>query len=174
MSWLRRLFGSKADTSTVRARRLHKQIVKKARTPELYEAGLLTDSLEGRFHGIALYAALVFPVLEAGGAEGKAVSASLNTQIFDAFDAALRETGVGDASIARKIRKMGEEFFGIGLSVNEAARSNDQEGGLAEVLARNHISPVDRSRQLSRMLIEDYAVLRSAPVSSVLGGDLPW
>ena len=50
---------------------------------------------------------------------------------------ALRENGVGDASIARRIRKMGEEFYGLAKAMDEALEADAPQKEIAAVLQRN-------------------------------------
>lgn len=156
------------------ARSLHHHIIAKARAPELYRRGLLADTFEGRFHAIALYSALVFPALEQAGDRGKAVSAMLNDHLFDSFDAALREKGVGDASIARKVRKMGETLFGIGQALNAALASDRPTDAASAVLVRNGVTNDDESEMLVLQLLKDNERLRDIPPADLLDGKLSW
>lgn len=110
-----------------------------SRTPTLFLEGGISDTMDGRFHAVALHSAVLLPELERRKPEGPKLSQAIYKRIFDGFDAALREEGVGDASIARKIRKMGEEFFGLGQSIQEALASTDPPDSLASVLRRNNI-----------------------------------
>ena len=174
MGWLRRFFRVKDDRPIERARRIHNAIVRKARQQHLYSEGLIADDMEGRFHAVSLYAAIVIPALEAAGPDGPSVAEALNAVIFDSFDAALRETGVGDASIARKIRKMGEEYVGLGRAVNEALRSEGREASLVDVITRNGVAEGDRSVRLAQILIGDDTSLNMVAPTDILAGRLPW
>ncbi|MGB3624475.1 MAG: ubiquinol-cytochrome C chaperone family protein [Henriciella sp.] len=110
-----------------------------ARKPWLFIEGGIPDTIEGRFHAVALHAALLLPELERRKPEGPKHSEAVYIMIFDGFDAALREKGVGDASIARRIRKMGETFFGLGQSIQAALKEADAPKALRDVLRRNAI-----------------------------------
>ncbi|MEQ9316294.1 MAG: ubiquinol-cytochrome C chaperone family protein [Henriciella sp.] len=123
-----------------------------ARNPALFLKGRIPDTMDGRFHAIALHSAILLPELERRKPVGPKVSEAVYKRIFDGFDAALREEGVGDASIARKIRKMGEEFFGLGQSVQEALASADPSDSLAGVLRRNDICPQTGETVIARHL----------------------
>ncbi|WP_300378928.1 ubiquinol-cytochrome C chaperone family protein [Henriciella sp.] len=174
MAWLKRILFPERHERTKAARKIFSAIVAQSRQPQLYAEVGLPDTLEGRFHAIALYAALVFPRLESAGATGKNISHELNRYIFDSFDSALRETGVGDASIARKVRKMGETFAGIGNAVQVALREDDPVSAISNVLERNAITDSHGSTQLSKALIVDAAVLSGVADDDLLAGETGW
>ncbi|WP_158085553.1 ubiquinol-cytochrome C chaperone family protein [Henriciella aquimarina] len=174
MNWLSRtLFPTRHHRSTVAAR-LYGEIVSKARTPSLFGEDRLPDTLEGRFQATALYAALIFPLLEREGPEGQAISAELYRRLFQSFDDALRETGVGDASIARKIRKMGEAFFGLGQAVTAAIESSAPPPQLRDVLERNTLASAEGCEALAERLLADHDRLRKADMARVMEGYPGW
>ncbi|WP_300391946.1 ubiquinol-cytochrome C chaperone family protein [Henriciella sp.] len=174
MSWLKRFMRSDNNKLRQSAQRLHHSVVEKARTPDLYGEGLIPDTLEGRFHAIALYSGLLLPRLEKAGTEGRDLSRLLNDKIFDSFDAALRETGVGDASIARKIRKMGETFVGVGQAVALALGSPDPGSALTQTIERNAIASGAGADKIAKTLLEDAVALSEATHDDILTGQLPW
>lgn len=130
--WLNR---KKADPEVVRAWR--DAITAAARAPEPYLKGWVTDTIYGRFHMVSLVATLALRRLQAEGPEGKLISKDLSELLFSDFDHSLREHGVGDSSIARRIRKMGEEFFGLAKAVDAALDEGGAQTALAGVLKRN-------------------------------------
>ncbi|MEM5517551.1 ubiquinol-cytochrome C chaperone family protein [Henriciella sp. AS95] len=113
----------------------------------------MSDTLDDRFIAIALHASVLLPELEARGKRGKALSKAVYRRVFDGLDAGLRETGVGDASIARKVRKFGERFFGLGRAIQEAIGMDDPETAVESVLIRNQIGTEASRRTLARYII---------------------
>ena len=117
-------------------RRLYGAIVAQARAPGFYADYGVPDTVEGRFDMVVLHVYLVFRRLVAGGERGRA----LGQQMFDLFiedmDASVRELGVGDLSVPRKVRAMAEGYYGR-AGAYDAALSADGDGRLAEVLLRN-------------------------------------
>ncbi len=91
---------------------LYSAIVAQARQPAFYAAFGVPDSLDGRFDMIVLHAVLVFRRLR--GCEGEA--AARTQSLFDLFmsdmDRSLREMGVGDLTVPKRIKKMAEAFYG--------------------------------------------------------------
>lgn len=127
---------------------LYAAAVKQARAPGFYTALGVPDTIDGRFELIVLHVHLLCRKLHAsdaptGTGEGGA-GAEMAQALFDAMfrdmDRNLREMGVGDPSIPRRIRAMIEAYYGR-VKAYDAALSADggTDGGtaLATALARN-------------------------------------
>lgn len=108
----------------------------KARDPAFYLVFGVEDSPEGRFELLSLHVYLLIARLKFAPGAGK-----LAQQIADCFfanlDDSLREMGVGDLSVGKKIRAMAEGFYGrVGVydaALQDAAPTAD----LADAIARN-------------------------------------
>ena len=122
--WLKR---DKVDKEA--ARRWRDAVTTQARSPEPYLKGWISDTIYGRFHMVALVATLAMRRLRAEGREGQALSKAFSEMLFSDFDHALRENGVGDSSIARRIRKMGEEFYGLAKAIDVALEMGGPQAG---------------------------------------------
>ena len=131
------------------ARRWRDAVTAEARRPEPYLKGWVTDTIYGRFNMVTLIATLAMRRLREQGREGQALSKAFSELLFSDFDHALRENGVGDASIARRIRKMGEEFYGLAKAIDEALELGGPQEQVANVLKRNGIQ---REEQLAMSL----------------------
>ena len=121
------------------ARRWRDAVTTEARRPEPYLKGWVTDTIYGRFNMVTLIATLAMRRLREEGREGQALSKAFSELLFSDFDHALRENGVGDSSIARRIRKMGEEFYGLAKAIDEALELGGPQEQVATVLKRNGI-----------------------------------
>ncbi len=119
-----------------RAQALAAGVMSAARRPGLYESGFAQDTLEGRFSMVALHGSLVIRHLRKAGGEGFSLAERMGEILFDRFDYALREEGVGDHSIARRMRKLGEEFYGLARALDDGLES-DGDGALEDALTRN-------------------------------------
>jgi cytochrome b pre-mRNA-processing protein 3 len=124
--------------STIAA--LYGAIVAQARNPAFYLHYAVPDTPEGRFDMIVLHLALVCRRL--GRAEGRdqAAGAAVSQQVFDMFcrdmDHNMREMGVGDLSVPKKMQRLGEAFYGR-LDVYDRALASAANEDLAAALARN-------------------------------------
>ena len=93
-------------------RAVYEQIVAKARQPWLYAKAGVEDTLTGRFSMITLHMFLVLDRLNDEGEQSRQFSQKLFDEMFADMDRSLRELGVGDISVGKKVRKMSEVFYG--------------------------------------------------------------
>lgn len=116
---------------------IYDSCVRAARVPGHYQNLLVPDTLEGRLEMVMLHTALVITELNASGGEaGKALSQEVFDAMFDDLDAAMREMGVGDGGVGKKIRFMAEGFYGRARVYADAVNGKGEES-LATVLKRN-------------------------------------
>lgn len=117
-------------------RRLYGAIVAQARTPEFYTDYGVPDTVEGRFDMVVLHVYLVFRRL----AEAGEIARVHGQEMFDLFiedmDANMRELGVGDLSVPRKMQAMAEGYYGR-AGVYDTALRDAGDGKLAAALLRN-------------------------------------
>lgn len=118
------MFSPQRRTERTIAGQLYDVLLSGALNRELYEKGLAKDTFQGRFEQVALHGTLMMRALRERGDHG--VSRALSDAIFAGFDHAYRETGVGDSSISRKVRKLGEQFYGLARGLDQALDSDDQ------------------------------------------------
>lgn len=134
------LFKRKKANYAVVARQ-YQAITDAARHPAFYDGMGVPDTVMGRFEMVCVHLVLYFR--RTRGADGAA--ASIAQEIMDAFfedmDHSIRELGVGDASVPKRMKKIGRMFFGRARSYEEALEADDP-GALAQALARN-IHPDD-------------------------------
>jgi cytochrome b pre-mRNA-processing protein 3 len=108
-----------------------------ARTPALFAVLGVPDTMEGRFDLVSLHVGLVIRRLRTDGdARGAALAQAVFDAMFADMDLNLREMGVGDMSVGKRVRGMWEAFHGRALAYETAFDSGDP-AALAEALARN-------------------------------------
>ncbi|WP_420477715.1 ubiquinol-cytochrome C chaperone family protein [Brevundimonas sp. FT23028] len=116
---------------------LYEQVVRQARNPRFYTTLGVADRIDARFELYTLHMLLLTLRLKEEGTEQ---GADAGQQLFDtyvsALDHTLRELGVGDVSVGKKMRKLGESLYGR-MSAYEAPLKAADAGLLAERLARN-------------------------------------
>jgi cytochrome b pre-mRNA-processing protein 3 len=127
----------KKDPALEAGRALYAAAVEQARSKPLYASLGAPDTVEGRFEMVALHVYLIMRRLKSDEA-AKKVSQCLFDAMFQNMDDSLRELGVGDLQVGKKIRKLAENFFGR-IGAYEEALNNDQapDDALARALGRN-------------------------------------
>ena len=91
---------------------LYKFIVKQARTKEFYSSLKIPDTIDGRFELIVLHFFFLERNLDKEIEKDQLVYKELLEIIYKDFDMSLREIGVGDLSVGKKIYQMTEAFSG--------------------------------------------------------------
>jgi cytochrome b pre-mRNA-processing protein 3 len=104
---------------------LYGSAVAAARDPFLYTGLNVPDTLDGRFDMIGLYTFLLIQRLKREPAPGSALAQSVFDAMFSDMDINLREMGVGDLSVGRKVRVMWEAFHGRAAAYAAAMNAND-------------------------------------------------
>ncbi len=117
------------------AERLYFKIVEQSRLPYFYRDGQVEDTVDGRFDMVVLHAFPVFNHLKQQGKPGQEFAQTLFNVLFKHMDYALREMGVGDLSVGKKIKKMAEAFYGRVTNYETALAADDKT--LREALHRN-------------------------------------
>lgn len=116
---------------------LYGAAVAAARAPALFAALGIPDTVEARFDVISLHVALLIRRLRTDpDARGPALAQAVFDAMFADMDLNLREMGIGDLSVGKKVREAWEAFHGRALAY-EAALDSADAGALAEALARN-------------------------------------
>jgi cytochrome b pre-mRNA-processing protein 3 len=125
------------DAARDAAHSLYVGLVSQARHPDLYSRLDVPDSLDGRFDSVALHAFLVLNRLKR---EESASAAALAQHLVDAFvddmDRSVRELGVGDMGVSRRVKQMAQALYGRAAVYEEAAADPD-DVRLMAALARN-------------------------------------
>ena len=113
---------------------LYARTAEEARAPELFEACGIPDTLDGRFDALALHAALVIDRLRREP-DGEELAQAFFDAMFRHLDLTLREIGVQDLGVGRRIKIMAEGLHGRALAYREALSGGP--AALGEVLRRN-------------------------------------
>lgn len=107
-----------------------------ARHPRLYAEYGVPDTVDGRFEMISLHTILVLRALASRTEpEVEEMRQQLVDELFRDMDRSLREMGIGDLSVGKKVRKMAEVFYGRLKVYSEAL--DGAPGALESAFARN-------------------------------------
>ena len=152
------------------AERLYQSILQASRQPDLYTEFEVHDHLDSRFDMLCLHISLLMGRLRMLPED---VHKPLNQELFDRFfadmDFTLREMGVGDLGVGKRVRKMSEAFMGRLLAYTKSLERNDK-AELALVLARNIRRSRDCSDEDRRMA--DYVLESRDRLSAVSDNEL--
>jgi cytochrome b pre-mRNA-processing protein 3 len=154
---------------------LYLRAVEQARSPALYTELAAPDTVEGRFELYSLHVYLLLERLKGQGEQAAETAQVLFDAYAKALDDALREMGVGDLSVGKKMRKLGEAFFGRVKSYEDAFASLPDRTALEALLART----VYEGAETPPAALGDYVLrqrthLAGRPLAALLAGDVDW
>ena len=152
---------------------LHGKIVAAARRPALYAGFGAPDTFEGRFEMMTLHAGLVMRALTRLPGFGGELAQELADSVFRHFDIALREVGVTDVGMAKRVKKLAEAFYGRNKAYGEALDAGDARL-LARALARNVYGDADAhgADALAAYVSECARALAAIPLETFAAGEV--
>lgn len=131
---LRNLFRQRPDERQGDA--LYALAVEQARQPAFYTTLGVADRIDARFELYTLHVLILFLRLKQDGERGEVAAQKLFDVYISSLDHTLRELGVGDVSVGKKMRKLGEALYGRMAAYEPPLRAADAET-LTQALARN-------------------------------------
>ena len=130
------LLGSRTPPEPPPAESAYQAIVSASRRAEFYQELKAPDTLPGRFELIVLHSALCMRRLRAdGGPQALQFSQEVFDAMFRQLDADMREMGVGDLAVPKRIKAMARSFFD-GAVVYDIAIDASDRPALAAALRR--------------------------------------
>ncbi len=151
---------------------LYTHAVSAARDKLYFEYLGVPDTLDGRFDLVGLFAALLIQRLQALPPPGKDLAQAVFDAMFADMDFNLREMGVSDLSVGRRMRAMWEAFHGRALAYHLPLEQSD-EAALAAALARNvwrGAAPEGMARKLSVAALAQHRVLAGQGLPDFIAG----
>lgn len=115
---------------------LYTSSVSAARDPLYFGQLGVPDTLDGRFDLVGLFIALLIRRLRAHPAPGPALAQAVFDAMFADMDFNLREMGVGDIAVGKRMRDMWEAFHGRAMAYEAPIAAADL-AALTAALARN-------------------------------------
>ena len=162
----------KKDPTLEAGEALYAAAVEQARSPVFYADFGTPDTVEGRFEQVALHVYLILRRLKDDQPGAKKVGQKLFDVMFQNMDDALRELGVGDMSIGRKIRTLAGNFYGRVAAYEDSLSGGGDKDDLKRALGRNIFEDEEASEAA---LLADYvrnaaAFIEAQPVPRIVGG----
>ena len=171
---LDRLFRPRPALSAGRA--LYARAVEQSREPGLYAELGAPDTVEGRFELYSLHVVLLLDRLRGEGGPAVEVSQALFDTYVSSLDHALREMGVGDLAVGRKMRKLGEAFYGRGKSYEAAFEALPDQAPLRALLVRTVYADADPAAapRFAAYLLAQREALAVQAAEQLLAGEVVW
>ena len=114
------------------ARRIYFRLLEQARSPEFFGPDRFPDDYDGRIDMITLHFAAMMERLNREGQDGELLRQAMFDEMKDDFEIALREEGISDTGVKKRIKPMIGHFYDRLKVYTDAFASDDAEGALAE------------------------------------------
>ncbi len=127
---------------------IYGMIVTQAREPLFYRDLGVPDTVNGRFDLLVLHLWMVLRRLKPIEG-GTGVSQALFDHFCDDMDANLREMGVGDLTVPKRMQAFGEAFYGRAAAYDQALAAGAEP--LAQALCKNILNgkEIENARRLA-------------------------
>ena len=154
---------------------LYGAAVAAARDPYLYASLGVADTLDGRFDMVCLHAVLLVRRLQREQQPGPSLAQAVFDAMFSDMDVTLREMGVGDLSVGRRVRAMWEAFNGRALAYDAALSAADPlalEAALVRNVWRGATPPEGCAARLARLVRAQAAGLDGQAFAALTAGQV--
>jgi cytochrome b pre-mRNA-processing protein 3 len=146
---------------------LYKRVATASREPGLYASLGIPDTLEGRFEALSLHMILLLRALRELPPPADEVAKDLTDAFFRDMDASLREMGVGDTVVPKRMKKIAESFYGRAHAYDGPLNEGD-EVGFALALGRNAYGSEAPATPLARYALAADRGLKSVDLDALL------
>ena len=156
------------------AHNLYFTTVNQSRNPKFFQELGIPDTLDGRFDLMILHVGLVLRRLRSAENE-TTLSDALFSVMFDDLDQTVREMGVGDIRVGKKVKAMARAFYGRCKVYDQALDDNDLNG-LIDALRRNIYGQVSVNEEhlgiLGNYVVEVSSQLSLQRDNNLLSGEV--
>jgi len=146
-----------------------------ARLPGFYLELGAPDTREGRFELYTLHVILLMDRLRGQGAPADETSQALSERYVRGLDDAFRELGIGDVGLAKRMKALGQAFFGRLKAYSEAFAALPDAAPLRDVVARTVLEggagDVDA---LTAYVVRSREALNNQPLERLCDGVVIW
>lgn len=119
-----RLFRHDRETNRAVTEGLYAGIVAAARQPALYAQWGVADTPLGRFEMITLHMVLTLRRMR-GEAALRDIAQEITDHFFLEVDHSLRELGIGDVGVPKRMKRLAKMFYGRAAAYSQALDGND-------------------------------------------------
>ena len=145
-----------------------------ARNPVFFESMRVPDTVMGRFEMLSIVLILYFRRTATSSDAVRAIAQEIVEAFFEDLDHSMRELGIGDNGVPKRMKKLAGMFYGRLDSYARALESGDVDA--LEAALRRNIHPENTDEALSMRRLADYMVksedgLKAVPESVLANGD---
>lgn len=162
---------------------LYERIVAQARNTSLFACCGVPDTMDGRLEMLLLHTVLSLDRLKTEGAEGQRLGQRLMEELISDVDDALRRVGLGDDSVAVRVRRLAGALaersrdYGHAFQASKQSqhpRASIDPSAALEIVLREHVygAPATSQSVPQARLLADYVLRARAALAILESGDV--
>ena len=170
------IFGRRRQISEAVTESAYAAIVAAARQPHLYAHFMIPDTPLGRFESLSAHLVLFLRRTKDAAAPLPALAQEIVDMFITDMDHSLRELGIGDAGVPKRMKKLSKMFYGRAEFYGGALDKGDA-AELTEALCRNirpGIGEWPEAAGLARYLISAEDALKKLDGALIARGEVPF
>jgi cytochrome b pre-mRNA-processing protein 3 len=170
------IFGRKRQISEAVTESAYAAIVAAARQEALYAHFLIPDTPLGRFESLSAHLVLFLRRTKDAAAPLPGLAQEIVDMFITDMDHSLRELGIGDAGVPKRMKKLSKMFYGRAEFYGKALDKSDA-AELAAALLRNirpDVSQWPQAHGLALYLISAEAALKKLDDALIARGEVPF
>ena len=171
-----RLFGSRRNENAEIVGKLYDSVVASARQPVLYADWHVPDTPLGRYEMMALHMFLFLHRTRGATGSLAGLTQELTDEFFKDVDHSLRELGIGDVGVPKRMKKLARMFYGRAESYGNAVDAGDRDA-LMQALTRNILpggEPWPHAGQMADYVVASVAALQTQPEERFIAGEVSY
>jgi cytochrome b pre-mRNA-processing protein 3 len=154
---------------------LYTAAVGAARQAHFFDRLGVPDTLDGRFDLVSAHVALLIRrIRRDADPRAKQLAQAVFDAMFSDMDVNLREMGVGDLAVGKRVKRMWEAFHGRAAAYEAAVDAGDRTA-LSAALVRNvwrGEAPEGAAEGLAAHMLDAAAALADQPFASLVAGEV--
>jgi cytochrome b pre-mRNA-processing protein 3 len=170
------IFGRRRQISAAVTEAAYAAIVAAARQPTLYSVFMIPDTPLGRFESLSAHLVLFLRRTKDAAAPLPALAQEIVDTFITDMDHSLRELGIGDAGVPKRMKKLSKMFYGRAEFYGKALDRGDA-AELTDALRRNirpEVAEWPQAHSLAFYLISAEEALKKLDDTSIARGEVPF
>lgn len=146
---------------------LYDRVAIASRQPALYTDLGFPDTVEGRFESLALHVVLLLRRMRALPPPAGEFAQDFVDTFFRRLDTSLRELGVGDMGVGKRMKKLAQSFYGRAQAYDAPLDAGDA-AALAQALGRNALGGTEPARALAAYVMASDRTLAGQSLDDIM------
>lgn len=165
----------KPSPARIAGEALYEAAIRQARQPGFYAALGVPDTVEGRFELYNLHVVLLLHRLKGADSAASETAQALFDAFVGALDNSLREMGVGDLTVPKKMRRLGEAIYGR-VRAYDAGLAVQDRAAISALLERTVFEGAEGARrdEMTDYVLACAANLARQPLAELLDARPDW